>query len=214
MSVINQPPAVVHKLFGNSLWRSESVEGEQPRVFLTFDDGPVPEQTPWVLDVLDRYHVRGSFFLVGDNVHKYPDLLPEIRRRGHVVGNHTYNHMQLFKSSWSDYVDNIRKCDEVSGQLSFFRPPHGQMLPWRALQIERTHNMVFWDVMPADYDSSLSVQDVFGNVKRYVRNGSVIVLHDSIKAGERMRYTLQNSIEMLLKRGYSFATVDAAFKKK
>ncbi len=176
---------------------------------LTFDDGPVPEQTPWVLDTLDKHGIRATFFCVGDNVRKHPELFAEIKKRGHVTGNHTFNHVQLFRQSWKDYKANAEQCTAIEEGAKFFRPPHGQMLPWRARQLgESFERLIFWDVMPKDYDKSLKPERVFENVKDFVRDGSIIVFHDSIKAGERMRYALEKSIETLTEEGYSFVTVD------
>lgn len=181
---------------------------------LTFDDGPVPEQTPWVLDILDKYNIRATFFCVGDNVSKYPELYAEVRRRGHSVGNHTFNHVQLLKVGREAYLANEEKGRETMGDdITLFRPPHGQLTPSMARCLGRKYNkIVLWDVMPKDYDKNLTPDEVFDNVRRYVRNGSIIVFHDSIKAGERMRHALKMTIEMLLKEGYHFLTIDQALK--
>lgn len=193
---IIQPPTFVRRLFCKSLWRLPQ-NMRHKTIALTFDDGPVPEQTPWVLDLLDRYHVKATFFCVGDNVRKYPELYAEIVKRGHAVGNHTFNHLQLFRTPWSQYCSNIDLCNEVeNGKAHLFRAPHGQITPWRAWQI--THKfgfskLVFWDVMPKDYDKRLTPEEVYCNVQRFVRDGSLIVFHDSIKAVERMRYALEHT---------------------
>lgn len=193
-------------LFPNTLWR---LPVGQRRIALTFDDGPVPEQTPWVLDLLDRYGIKATFFCVGDNVRKYPQLFEQIKLRGHSVGNHTFNHLQLLRSSWNRYASNVALCTEVEGGTQLFRPPHGQMSPWRAKQLAKQfRRMVLWDVMPMDYSRRLTPEQVFANVKRHVRDGSIIVFHDSIKAGERMRFALQSTIQMMLEQGYSFARID------
>ncbi|MDO4462689.1 MAG: polysaccharide deacetylase family protein [Bacteroidia bacterium] len=214
MSFIIQPYDIVRRPYKHSIWRLPigASANCRPSLALTFDDGPIPEQTPWVLDTLDRYGVKATFFCVGDNIRKYPDIFREVINRGHEVGNHTFHHVQLMKTSWREYVEEIRMCrDEAfraSGmaQMRLFRAPHGQMLPWRCNELVNgslgIENLVFWDVMPKDYDRRLTPQEVFNNVKRYVRDGSVIVLHDSVKSNERMRYTLEATIDWALERGW------------
>ena len=209
--MIIQPPAFVRWLFPKCLWRLHR-NGKGKYVALTFDDGPIPEQTPWVLDLLDENHIHATFFCVGENVSRYPQIYTDIIRRGHSVGNHTYNHLQLFKEGGKAYLANEEKGRvAMSHDVSLFRPPHGQLTPPVTRTLHRKYNkIVLWDVMPKDYDKSLTPDEVFDNVCRYVRNGSVIVFHDSIKAGERMRYALSQTIKHLKDNGYSFVSIDEA----
>lgn len=206
-----QPPSVVRWLFPHSFWRG--AEHGAKKVFITFDDGPVPEQTPWVLDTLDRFGAKGTFFCVGDNVRKHPEIFADILRRGHSVGNHTFNHLPLFNVGWGVFTKNIEQCDDVEGHRArLFRAPHGHITPWHAWKLTRRgrfDRVVFWDVMPKDYDNRLTAEEVLANVRRYVRPGSVIVFHDSIKAGERMRHALVGTLEMLQAEGYTFPTIEA-----
>lgn len=207
MNWVIQPPTIVRCLFRGSLWR---LPKGQKRVCLTFDDGPVPEQTPWVLDTLEHYGLRATFFCVGDNIRKYPELFDRLKNSRHLVGNHTFNHVRLFATPWTEYIRQAQQCSEIARGTQYFRPPHGQMLPWRMAQMHRLgfRRIVFWDVMPKDYDKRLSPEQVFDNVRRYVRDGSIIVFHDSIKAGDRMRYALTHTIDYLTEKGYTFCTVD------
>ena len=199
---IVQPPAFVRWLFPGSLWR---LEKRRRCVALTFDDGPVPEQTPWVISTLEKYHIKATFFCVGDNIRKYPDLFAQLKSSGHTVGNHTFNHIQPFHNSWKSYMANIDASRRIDGGATLFRPPHGQMMPWRITPLRKIFDkVVFWDVMPRDYDQRLTPAQVLDNVKRHVRNGSIINFHDSVKAGERMRFALIGTIEYLLAEGYEF----------
>lgn len=207
---IVQPPNFVRWLFFKSLWRLP--QGKK-QVCLTFDDGPVPEQTPWVVETLARYNIHATFFCVGENVNKYPEVFELLKRNGHCIGNHTYNHMQLFHNSWNTYLDNIKKCNDAEGGATFFRAPHGQITPWRIRQLRRQFkNVVFWDVLPMDYDQKLTPEQVFNNLRRHVRDGSIINFHDSIKAGERMRYALSHAVEYLLNEGYTFVNLPDVIK--
>lgn len=207
---IIQPPAFVRRLFFGSLWRLPQ-KHRHKTIALTFDDGPVPEQTPWVLNLLDQYGVKATFFCVGDNVRKHPEIFAEIVRRGHTIGNHTFNHLQLFKTPWNEYQNNIELCNQYEeGRAQYFRAPHGQITPWRAWQIIHKmgfQKLVFWDVMPKDYDNRLQPEEVFQNVQNFVRDGSLIVFHDSIKAGPRMRYALEQTLATYSAQGWHFVAL-------
>lgn len=207
MNWVIQPPGFVRNMFHGSLWRLP--EG-QKRVCLTFDDGPVPEQTPWVIDTLAKHGIRATFFCVGDNIRKHPQLFRQLAESPHVIGNHTFNHVKLLSVTWREYLRQAQQCSDIANGSQYFRPPHGQMLPWRMSQLLNAgfRRIVFWDVMPKDYDRRLSPEAVFDNVRQYVRDGSIIVFHDSVKAGERMRYALVHTIDYLQDRGYTFCTID------
>ena len=201
---IEQPPILYRLLFTEALWRIKR-RGRKV-VFLTFDDGPVPEETPWVLDLLDKEGIKATFFLVGDNVRKHPELFEEIKRRGHSYGNHTMHHLQGIKESSQKYFRDITEADNLI-QSSLFRPPHGIMWPLQARLIKHHYNVVMYDLVTRDYSSRLNGEQVLDNVKRYARNGSIIVFHDSIKAHKNMRYALPRAIRWLKEQGYEFETL-------
>ncbi|MCD7972805.1 MAG: polysaccharide deacetylase family protein [Candidatus Azobacteroides sp.] len=199
--LIEQPPFLYRALFPGVIWRIPSATGKQ--VFLTFDDGPIPEVTPWVLDELDKYGIKATFFCVGDNVRKYPDVYREIITRGHVTGNHTYHHLQGWKTFTKKYLHNVNKADELIGS-GLFRPPHGHIRFLQLASLLNKYNIIMWDVVTRDYSKRMTGQRVFENVKKYSRNGSIIVFHDSLKAEDKLKYALPRSIEYLLKEGYTF----------
>ena len=150
-------------------------------VYLTFDDGPIPESTPWLIETLDKYNVKATFFMVGDNVRKYPELLELIKSHGHRLGNHTFNHIGGLKVwSWQ-YLWNANKADRLI-QSNLFRPPHGWMKPLQYARLRRHYTIIMWDLVTRDYSNLLTADDVFENVKRYARNGSIITFHDSLKS--------------------------------
>lgn len=201
MKLIEQPPLLYRLLFPEALWRIKK-RGRKV-VYLTFDDGPVPEVTPWVLDVLERYGVRATFFMVGDNVRRHPELLEEVKRRGHSYGNHTMHHLQGLKERNKKYFRDITEASELIDS-TLFRPPHGIVWPGQARLIKRHYNIVMYDLVTRDYSRRVDGERVLNNVKRLARNGSIIVFHDSIKAHANMRYALPLAIKWLKERGFEF----------
>lgn len=197
---IEQPSIYLRWLYPKALWR---MDRHQKSVYLTFDDGPIPEATPFTLDVLDRFDIKATFFMVGDNARKYPHLLEEVRRRGHRIGNHTHNHIGGLRwMSWR-YVKNVEEANELL-QTNLFRPPHGWMKWSEYIRLGRRYHVVMWDVVTRDYSRWVTAQDVVNNVKRYVRNGSIITFHDSMKSIEKLKSALPESIQWLKEQGYEF----------
>lgn len=195
-----QFPRVLRPLMGKLTWRKNSSEKV---VYLTFDDGPVPEVTPLVLDILDGYKIKATFFCVGDNVQKYPEVYKDVLRRGHKTGNHSYNHLKGVSVSAQEYVQNVKKASQfIDSQL--FRPPYGRITYKQRKLLRPLYEIVMWDLITYDYNRNLSAEAIFRNVKRHVRNGSIIVFHDSIKAKENVLTVLPQAIEYLRDEGYSF----------
>ena len=196
---IEQPPLLYRLLFPEAIWR---VKKRKRKVgYITFDDGPIPEVTPWVLDTLDRYGVKATFFFVGDNVRKHPHLYEEVKRRGHSYGNHTMHHLQGFKTTRLRYMRDITEADGLIDS-TLFRPPHGLMRWSQAKAIKNHYNIVMYDLVTRDYSIKMTPQEVFRNVTRYARNGSIIVFHDSLKAERNMKEVLPRAIEWLQNEGY------------
>ena len=191
---IEQPPEIVRKLYPSALWRTDPTA---KTVCLTFDDGPIPEVTPWVLDVLARHGVKATFFMVGDNIRKHPDVFRQVVEQGHRIGNHTFHHLRGFEHSSNHYLDDVRRAhdfmleachdlppEQVEAALHpiLFRPPHGHMT-WGQYMVLRHHcRIVMWDLVTRDYSKKLRPPQVLANVMRYARNGSIITFHDSLKS--------------------------------
>ena len=201
---IEQPPQFIRRLYPRACWRMDSSERA---VYLTFDDGPIPEVTPWVLDVLDKYRIKATFFMVGDNVRKYPDEFKMVVERGHRIGNHTYNHLKGMAEHTDHYVANIDKADCYLS-TNLFRPPHGLMSlrQYRAL-CERYH-IIMWDLVTRDYNPKLNGRQILRKVQQYARPGSIITFHDSLRATHNLYYALPRAIEWLLAEGYEFKIFD------
>ena len=202
--LIEQPPKLLRWLYPRALWRMDK---NVKAVYLTFDDGPIPNITPWVLDLLDKYNIKATFFLVGDNVRKHPEEFKMIIERGHRVGNHTFNHISGLKYLSYNYLENTNKADELINS-TLFRPPHGWMRWGQYIVLSHRYTVVMWDLVTRDYSKRLNGRQVLRNVKKYVRNGSIITFHDSIKSEKNMKYALPRAIEWLLEQGYEFKVFD------
>ncbi len=202
---IEQPPLLYRILFPEAVWRIK--RKKRKVIYLTFDDGPIPEVTPWVLDVLDHYGIKATFFSVGDNVRRHPELLEKIKRRGHSWGNHTMNHLQGFKVTSRNYLRNIKEADNLIDS-NLYRPPHG-IMRWSQAKVIKDHfNIIMYDLVTRDYSKKLNGEQVLNNVKKFARNGSIIVFHDSLKAERNLRYALPRAIEWLKEQGYEFEAIN------
>jgi len=184
----------------NLIWR---LPQEPKTVYLTFDDGPIPEITPWVLDILKQEAIKATFFCVGDNIKKHPDTYEQVLSQGHQVGQHTFNHLPAFKHNRKDYQANVMEAKKLV-KTDLFRPPHGQIRPSQILKMRKTFRIVLWDVLSGDFDQSISPEKCLKNVINKVRNGSVIVFHDSLKAEKNLKYALPRAIRYLKDDGYNF----------
>jgi peptidoglycan/xylan/chitin deacetylase (PgdA/CDA1 family) len=202
--IIEQPPLLLKWLYPQALWRMDKNE---KAVYLTFDDGPIPNITPWVLDILDRYQIKATFFMVGDNVVKHPNEFKQVVERGHRIGNHTFNHIKGFGRSIRQYMKNTEQANELL-KTNLFRPPHGHMKAGQYAALKRRYKIVMWDLVTRDYSKHLNGKQVLAKVKKYVRNGSIITFHDSIKSQKNIEYALPRAIEWLLKEGYTFKVFD------
>ncbi len=181
-------------------------------VYLTFDDGPVPGPTEFVIHTLKSFGIKGTFFCIGDNVRKNPEIFRRIAHEGHCIGNHTFNHLNGWKTKTQQYVDNVRRFDETARQVipyiktSLFRPPYGKITRAQLKQL-RDYQVVMWDVLSYDFDASISPGISLNNTLKAVRNGSIVVFHDSLKAWPRLEYVLPRLIGQLQKQGFSFKTL-------
>lgn len=201
---IEQPAKWLRWLYPNALWRMDK---KVHAVYLTFDDGPVPESTTFILDTLAQYNVKATFFMVGENVLRYHDLYNRIVEEGHQVGNHTFNHMGSLKHWALTYGINTEKANELI-HAHLFRPPHGWMRWSVYWWLSKRYKIVMWDLVTRDYSKWMTPEDVLKNVKRYARNGSIITFHDSMKSIEKLKYALPEALKWLKEQGYEFKTFD------
>jgi peptidoglycan-N-acetylglucosamine deacetylase len=186
-------------------------EGEKI-VYLTFDDGPIPETTPYILDTLNKYGVKATFFCVGENVKKHPELYKRIVDEGHFVGNHTFNHLKGWETSLEKYLENVSKCAEyVSSNL--FRPPYGKMTLRQYNALKKKYHLIFWDVLIPDFDVNSSAQKCLAVIKRKVRAGSILVFHDNLKAKNKLTELLPGAFDFLLQEKYEIQPVTKNISK-
>jgi len=196
-------PGFITSLFKNAVWRL----GNNDRVvYLTFDDGPIPEVTPWVLELLKKEDVKATFFCVGDNVQKYPEVYEQILMDGHSVGNHTFNHWQGLKKYDRVFFMNIEKAG-LSIDSDLFRPPHGWLKASQYNYLKKKFRIIMWDLISCDYNHRIKPEKVLKNVTDYVRPGSIITFHDSLKAKKSLMVALPLSIQWMKEQGYRFEAI-------
>lgn len=199
---IEQPPWFFRALYPQAIFR---MSPDEKVIYLTFDDGPISEVTPWVLDLLEKHAIKATFFMVGDNIRKYPEEFQQVLDQGHRIGNHTYNHIRGFEVSVEEYLANTDQVKQFM-DTDLFRPPHGHMGFKQYHQLKQHYRIIMWDLVTRDYSKKLCGPQVLANVKRYVRNGSIITFHDSLKSWNNgnLQYALPRAIEYLLAEGYTF----------
>jgi peptidoglycan/xylan/chitin deacetylase (PgdA/CDA1 family) len=202
-------PWFVKKIFSAYIWRLTAVENE---VYLSFDDGPHPTITPWVLDELKKHNAKATFFCIGNNVERYPHIYQEILNEGHAVGNHTYHHLNGWKTKDKEYIDDISKAAQLI-KSNLFRPPYGRIKKRQAKKIagalKTSHaQIIMWDVLSADFDSSFSHEQCLANVLENVSAGSIIVFHDSEKAFNNLKHVLPRTLKSLKEEGFHFKKIE------
>lgn len=203
-------PKFVQNLLPQLEWR---MDASKKTIYLTFDDGPIPEVTQFVLDQLAQYQAKGTFFCVGENVARYPEIAREVLAKGHRLGNHTYNHLKAWKTDSERYVQNVKKCAVVlqpllgSKEKPLFRPPYGQISPAKIKLLEEDYRIIMWDLLTCDYDAALSPENCLAKSLELTRPGSIVVFHDSLKARRNMEYVLPRYLEHFAAEGYTFAAL-------
>ena len=196
-------PKLFQALFPTLVWKNATNE---KKVWLTFDDGPTAEITPFVLDTLLFYNVKATFFCLGKQMVKHPEILQRITAEGHSIGNHSYSHPNGFTTCTKKYLKDIEKWKQIIPETKLFRPPFGNIYPWQIDKLEKEYQIIMWDVMGWDFDKNTSKEKCLSNVVNNVENGSIIVLHDNEKSFENLQFALPKIIEILKERGFAFST--------
>lgn len=200
-------PKVVKKMFPNYIW---NIDSKEKTLYLTFDDGPTPEITDWVLECLKKYNAKATFFCIGKNIEQYPDIYQNIIKNGHAIGNHTFNHLKGWKTTVDSYlIDVIQTQDILNIQnQKLFRPPYGRLKPKQAkLLIDKGFQIVMWSVLTVDWDKNVSEIQCYKNVVDNAISGDIVVFHDSVKASRNLQYTLPKVLEYYGNLGYNFKSI-------
>ncbi|MCA0130991.1 polysaccharide deacetylase family protein [Winogradskyella alexanderae] len=204
-------PDFVKSLFPNLVW---NITTNNKELYLTFDDGPTPEITVWVLDILRQYNAKATFFCIGNNIEKHPKLFSKVIDQGHAIGNHTFNHLKGWRHTTKNYIKDVVRTeslidsfhtDHSENYRKFFRPPYGKFKVKQSKKLQELgYNIIMWDVLSYDWDSSIKAEDCLKNVISSAKAGSIVVFHDSIKAYKNLQYTLPEVLEYYTTRGYTF----------
>lgn len=194
---IIKTPKLIRKLFPNYIWNKSR---KKPYVYFTFDDGPIPVVTPWVLDLLAEHSMSGTFFCVGDNVRKHPHIYDRLIDEGHSVGNHSYSHKSGWSTELEDYLDDVELCNSFVGS-DLFRPPYGRLKPQQAQAIRSNYKIVMWDVLSGDFDPHITPEQCYQNVIQHIKPGSIIVFHDNLKSFATLKAVLPRIIKYCKKIG-------------
>ncbi len=195
---------IAAKIFRDLTWH---FTGKDNELFLTFDDGPTPEITPWVLTALKEFNAKATFFCIGKNVKKHPDLYNQILNEGHSVGNHSYTHIKGWKTSNQKYVESVQKAAQVIDS-NLFRPPFGKIRPQQIGQLKEDFKIIMWDVFSRDYDSKLDKEKCLKNVLDFSESGSIIVFHDTLKAERNLKYVLPKVLKHFSEHGFVFNPIE------
>lgn len=199
-----RPPWVLRKYYPEALWR---IDNSEKKIYLTFDDGPIPEVTPWLIEVLATFSAEATFFCVGENVEKYPFIYEQIISHGHSVGNHTFNHLHGLKTSRNEYLQNVEKAANLI-HSGLFRPPKGLMSPSQYESVKKHYRIIMWDLLSYDFDSGRSAHKVLKIVLDYVRPGSIITFHDSVRSYGNLKEIFPGLLKILTEKGYSFHNIE------
>jgi peptidoglycan/xylan/chitin deacetylase (PgdA/CDA1 family) len=197
-------PWLLKKLYPQLMWQVNSA----PRcIYLTFDDGPIPIVTPFVLNILKQYNAKATFFCIGDNVRKHPEIFEQVKNEGHAIGNHTYNHLKGWDTDDQTYLNNFLQADKLLN-TTLFRPPYGRMKRSQVKLLKDAKpglDIIMWSVLSGDFDVSLKPEKCLDNVLKNTQSGDIVLFHDSLKAKERMEYVLPRAMEEWSKEGYVFS---------
>ena len=208
---------VIKRIFPNYVW---DIPNRENKIYLTFDDGPTPEITEWTLEQLKKYDAKATFFCIGNNIEKHPDIFQKIIDDNHAVGNHTFNHLKGWETDTNEYVENTRRCSllmrekgkgisDKGDTFEFFRPPYGKIKTSQSRTLRRLgYKIIMWDVLSRDFDQTITPEKCLDNVLQHIECGSIIVFHDSVKAAQNLKYVLPKTLTFLKEKGFVCAKID------
>jgi len=195
-------PKFIQALFPSLVWRKETKNKE---IWLTFDDGPDPEITPWILSVLKEEEIKATFFLVGQQIEEFPELVGAIINDGHLIANHSYSHWNGWLTSKEKYLKDIETCQELMPNNKLFRPPYGKITKAQIALLKDKYKIILWDVLSWDFQQNTSPKRVQENILKNTKSGSIIVMHNNQKSYKNMQPILEETIQILKKKGFRFS---------
>ncbi|MBL3655633.1 polysaccharide deacetylase family protein [Fulvivirga sediminis] len=202
---LHKTPLALKWIYPQLTW---SVPSKEKVLYLTFDDGPIPILTEFVIDTLDQFNAKATFFCVGDNIRKHPEIAQKTLEAGHTLGNHTYNHLNGWENDSEVYIENVQKCQEQLKTMNvdshLLRPPYGRIARKQISKLKSVYNIIMWDVLTGDFSKNIAPEDCLKNSIRSTRKGSIVLFHDNIKAENNMKYALPRYLEHFSKEGYLF----------
>jgi peptidoglycan-N-acetylglucosamine deacetylase len=198
------PPYLLRRFYRNLIWRFPS---EEKNIYLTFDDGPIPEATTFVLDELAKYRAKATFFCIGENVIKHRGLFERIKSDGHATGNHTHSHLNGWKTKDAVYFDEVRKANQII-QTNLFRPPYGKIKKSQISFLTTAYSIIMWDVLSFDFDSGITPEKCAQNVIENSKQGSIVVFHDSLKARKNLIHALPATLKYFSEKGFEFKAIN------
>lgn len=210
--ILHKTNFLMRALYPDFIWHKDK---QEKNIYLTFDDGPIPEITEFVLDTLAQYKAKATFFCIGDNIRKHPDIFQKVINAGHSIGNHTYHHLRGWNTKKETYLANVKQCDaEIGSKLKqgtkekkLFRPPHGRIKGSQYRALLNEYDIIMWDVLTGDYDADLSPEKVLSKTLQHTENGSIVLFHDSIKANKNMSFALPRFLEYFSEREFRFQSI-------
>ncbi|MFH1319059.1 MAG: polysaccharide deacetylase family protein [Bacteroidota bacterium] len=198
-----RPTQLIRKLYGNLIW---NIPTEDKIIYLTFDDGPDPEVTLWVLETLKKFDAKATFFCNGENVEKHRKIFEQIIAQGHAAGNHTFSHLNGWKTKKDKYLKDVETCAALVNS-KLFRPPYGKLTPSQYSMIKKQYSIIMWDVLSCDFHKNITKEKCLKNVITYTKKGSIVVFHDSIKVKENLNYALPLFLEHFARQGFKFEAI-------
>jgi len=192
------------KIFKDFIWH---FAGQEKELYLTFDDGPTPEVTPWVLETLSNYNAKATFFCIGENVMNNAEIYERLIAEGHAVGNHSFSHLKGWITSNKDYIDDVKKASEFINS-DLFRPPYGRIKPSQSFELKKNYNLIMWDVLTKDYDDEVNAQKCYDFVINHSEGGSIIVFHDTVKAQKNLQYVLPKILDYYSEKEFVFKSIE------
>lgn len=206
-------PNFIQRIFPNIIWKKIT---DEKKIWLTFDDGPEKEVTEFILETLKKLNIKASFFLIGKNIQEFPELTKEIIKKGHIIGNHSFSHLNGFKSKNEEYIYDIELGQKlineklveigITNKIKIFRPPYGRILPRQIKRLKENYKIVMWDVFSWDFKKNISPEKIYNNVIDNVTEGSILVFHNNKKSLYNLKLTLEDTLVKLKEKGFIFST--------